>query len=83
VGREVLQGPGLAEFDFSVFKSTHIAERTSVLFRAEFFNITNRANFGVPNFAVFSGANISPSAGKITSTNTTSRQIQFGLKLIF
>ena len=82
VGREVLQGPGLAEFDFSVFKSTHITERTSVLFRAEFFNITNRANFGVPNFAVFSGANISPSAGKITSTNTTSRQIQFGLKLI-
>ena len=83
VGREVLQGPGLAEFDFSVFKTTHITERTSVLFRAEFFNITNRANFNVPNFAVFSGASISPSAAKITATTTSSRQIQFGMKLIF
>ena len=83
VGREVLQGPGLAEFDFSVFKTTHITERTSVLFRSEFFNITNRANFNVPNFLVFSGNTISPSAAKTTSTTTSSRQIQFGLKLIF
>jgi hypothetical protein len=83
VGRGVLQGPGLAEFDFSAFKTTHITERTSVLFRAEFFNITNRANFNVPNFLIFSGSSISPSAAKITSTTTSSRQIQFGLKLIF
>ena len=83
VGRGVLQGPGLAEFDFSVFKNTHITERTNVLFRAEFFNITNRANFNVPNFLIFSVPNYSPSAAKITSTTTSSRQIQFGLKLIF
>jgi hypothetical protein len=83
VGRGVLQGPGLAELDFSVFKTTHITERTSMLFRAEFFNITNRANFNVPNFLVFSGGSISPSAAKITSTTTSSRQIQFGLKLVF
>jgi hypothetical protein len=83
VGRGVLQGPGLAEFDFSVFKTTHITERTSVLFRAEFFNITNRANFNVPNFLIFSGSSISPSAAKITSTTTSSRQIQLGLKLMF
>jgi hypothetical protein len=79
----VLDGPGLAEFDFSVFKTTPITERTSVLFRAEFFNLTNRANFNLPNPLVFSGNTISPSAGKITSTTTTSRQIQFGLKLMF
>ncbi len=83
LGRGVLDGPGLAEFDFSVFKTTPITERTSVLFRAEFFNLTNRTNFNLPNPVVFSGGTISPSAGQITSTTTTSRQIQFGLKLIF
>jgi hypothetical protein len=54
-----------------------------VLFRAEFFKITNRANFNLPNPIIFSSNSISPSAGKITSTTTSSRQIQFGLKLMF
>jgi hypothetical protein len=83
VGRGVLDGPGLAEIDFSVFKTIPITERTKVLFRAEAFNIANRANFGIPNFLVFSGESISPSAGQITSTVTSSRQIQLGLKLMF
>ena len=83
VGRGVLDGPGLAELDFSVFKTTPITERTRVLFRAEFFNIANRANFNLPNPIIFSGNSISPSAGTITSTTTSSRQIQFGLKLMF
>jgi Carboxypeptidase regulatory-like domain len=83
VGRGVLDGPGLAELDFSVFKTTRITERSSVLFRAEFFNITNRTNFNLPNPIIFSGSTISPSAGKITSTTTSSRQIQLGLKLMF
>jgi hypothetical protein len=83
VGRGVLDGPGLAEIDFSVFKTIPITERTKVLFRAEAFNIANRANFGIPNFLIFSGESISPSAGQITSTVTSSRQIQFGLKLMF
>ena len=43
----------------------------------------NHANFGTPNATVFSGTGISASAGLITTTTTTSRQIQFGLKLIF
>ena len=83
VGRGVLDGPGLAEFDLSVFKTVPITERTRVLFRAEGFNVANRANFGLPNPIIFSGSSISPSAGKITSTTTSSRQIQFGLKLMF
>jgi hypothetical protein len=43
----------------------------------------NHANFGTPNAIVFSGTAISPSAGLITATATTSRQIQFGLKFVF
>src|SRR5881296_3559593 len=83
VGRGVLDGPGLAEIDLSVFKTIPITERTKLLFRAEGFNVTNRANFNLPNPIIFSGSSISPSAGKITSTATSSRQIQFGLKLMF
>jgi len=52
-------------------------------FRAEFFNLLNRANFGTPSATVFSGTNVSASAGLITSLTTTPRQIQFGLKLAF
>ena len=54
-----------------------------LLFRAEFFNILNHSNFGTPTPIVFSGTNPSPAAGAINSTATTSRQIQFGLKLSF
>ena len=75
--------PGLAEVDASLFKDTAITERTNLQFRAEVFNVLNHANFGTPNATVFSSGAISPSAGLITTTATTSRQIQFGLKLIF
>ena len=83
LGRGVFRGPGLSELDVSAFKSTAISERASLQFRAEAFNILNRANFGTPNSVVFSGTSYSPSAGLITVTTTASRQIQFGLKLIF
>jgi hypothetical protein len=83
VGRGSLEGPGLAELDFSVHKTIPIQESKSLEFRAELFNITNRANFNVPNTGLFSGGQPSPSVGQITSTSTDSRQIQFGLKLIF
>ena len=83
LGRGVYSGPGLADVDASLFKSTAITERANLQFRAEFFNMLNHANFGTPNATVFSSGAISPSAGLITSTATTSRQIQFGLKLIF
>ncbi len=85
IGRNVLVGPGLATTDLSFAKSTAISEKLRVQFRAEFFNIFNRANFGTPNAVVFTSATATPSptAGVITSTSTTSRQIQFGLKLLW
>ncbi len=83
LGRGTYSGPGLADADVSLLKNTSIFERATLQFRAEFFNVLNHANFGTPNAIVFSGGNVSSSAGLITSTATTSRQIQFGLKLIF
>lgn len=85
VGRDILYGPGLATTDLSLAKNTSISEKLRLQFRAEFFNVFNRANFGSPNAVVFGSASATPSptAGVITSTSTTSRQIQFGLKLLW
>jgi hypothetical protein len=85
-GRNILIGPGLSELDFSIFKNTHILERVTSQFRAEAFNILNHANFAPPisNNTIFdqSGSPV-PGAGLLTSTTTTAREIQFGLKLLW
>ncbi len=83
VSRGSIIGPGLTTFDTSLFKTVSITERWRLQFRAEAFNIFNHPNFSEPNAVVFSGNNISTSAGIITGTATSSRQIQFALKLMF
>ena len=84
-GRDTLIGPGVAELDFSVQKNTMVTEKLKLQFWAEFFNILNSVNFDTPNTVVFTSANspASPTAGVITATSTTSRQIQFALKLLW
>jgi Carboxypeptidase regulatory-like domain/TonB dependent receptor len=94
--RGILRGPDLAEWDFSIVKDTAVpllGKQGSIQFRTEIFNILNHTNFGMPASAtVFSGDTSvlgayqqAPVAGvgQITTTATTSRQIQFALKLIF
>jgi hypothetical protein len=85
VGRNILQGPALVETDVSVAKRFSLSERWNMQFRSEFFNVFNHTNFNVPNPVVFASATggPSPTAGVITATSTTSRQIQFGLKLMW
>ncbi len=89
VGRDTYLGPGLATWDFSVLKDTRIRERLNLQFRAELFNILDRANFNTPNLIVFTPpaatnlTGLSGIAGAITSTSTTARQVQFGLKLLW
>ncbi len=83
LGRGTYDGPGLANLDFAVLKDTRLRESAKLQFRAEFFNTLNHTNLGTPNATVFSNGAISSSAGIITATATTSRQIQFGLKLMF
>lgn len=82
-GRNSLQGPGLRTTDLSLAKKFVFTERTSLQFKAELFNLFNHTNFNTPNPIVFTSATAgpSPTAGLITSTSTTSRQVQFGLKL--
>ena len=88
-GRNALVGPGLLTVDFSVFKNNYIpriSEAFNVQFRAEFFNVLNHPNFQAPiNNSALLSSNGSPvnGAGAIDTTSTTSRQIQFGLKMIW
>jgi hypothetical protein len=82
-GRNILQGPRLYETDLSLAKKFVLAERATLQFRAEFFNLFNHTNFNTPNPVVYAAATggPSPTAGIVTSTATTSRQVQLGLKL--
>jgi Carboxypeptidase regulatory-like domain len=85
VGRNVLHGPSLVELDLSLAKRFALSERFNLQFRAESFNLLNRANLNAPNPVVFTAATggASPTAGVVTNTSTTSRQLQFGLKLLW
>jgi hypothetical protein len=90
-GRNILIGPGTSNLDFSVFKNNYvkrISETFNVQFRAEFFNILNRANFAVPviinNTDIFDSTGAPNGvAGLLTSTTTTAREVQFALKLVW
>ncbi|MGH9355169.1 MAG: hypothetical protein ACRD10_03480, partial [Terriglobia bacterium] len=90
-GRNILGGPGIDEVDFSVFKNNYIpriSESLNVQFRAEFFNILNRANFALPvapdSTDIFVSNGLPTGvAGLLTSTATSSREIQFAVKVIW
>lgn len=85
LGRNTLEAPGLATVDMMLGKDTSLHnERTTLQFRAEFFNLFNRANFGIPVQGAFTAnGQVRGDAGRITSTTTNARQIQFGLKLLW
>ncbi|MBI2817404.1 MAG: TonB-dependent receptor [Acidobacteria bacterium] len=86
LGRNTLIGPGMAQMDFNVRKRFRVTESKLLEFRAELFNLLNRANFRIPNegnrqvFTREGGRN--PLAGRLTEVGTA-RQIQLALRLEF
>jgi hypothetical protein len=90
-GRNILIGPGTSELDVSIFKNNpirRISETFNVQFRAELFNVLNHANFAVPaiptNTDIFDSTGTpNPTAGLLTSTTTTAREVQFALKVLW
>jgi hypothetical protein len=89
-GRNVGRGPGLADWDASLFKNIRIpqiSENCGLQFRFEAFNALNHTNFSPPtstSLQLFTQALAPiPSAGDLTSTSTTSRQLQFALKVLW
>ena len=88
LGPDTIDGPNLASFDLAVLKKFQLGsdDTRELQFRAEFFNLFNTPNFGLPSGAnIFRSLTGNPSSGsaRISYTIATSRQIQFALKLSF
>lgn len=79
-GIGIISGPGQFNFDMAIVKDTKLWEGGTLEFRAEAFNLFNHPQFDPP-FGV--DTNTSATFGQITSTSTTPRVMQFGLKLLF
>ncbi len=73
-----VRGPGIANYDFSLFKDFKLVERVALQFRAEAFNIFNRVQFNFPNSVLSSGQ-----FGVISSAANSPRQMQLALKILF
>jgi len=85
--RNFLRGPGFANVDMSLVKNQSLGGDNRLQIRIELFNVLNRANFATPTRPVFAGAtqNEAPlaTAGKVTRTVNSSRQVQLGVKILF
>jgi hypothetical protein len=98
-GRNILQGPGTKDVDFSVFKNFQVAESKALQLRAEFFNLFNTPQFNnpsataptptatsttlVPNIVTGSAFGTIASAGSPTTFQRISREIQLAAKFTF
>jgi hypothetical protein len=83
LGRDTFRGPGFHQYDVSLIKNTPVGHRGNgelgiLQFRAEFFNVFNIVNFGLPSNIVRGSG-----FGIISHTAGPSRQIQFSLKLVY
>ena len=84
LGKNTMTAPGIATFDTTLTKNFRLSETRSVQFRSEFYNLFNRANFGIPSVSVYDrNGRVRPDAGQITNTTTSARQIQLALRVIF
>jgi Carboxypeptidase regulatory-like domain/TonB dependent receptor len=77
-GANILREDRFKGLDFSIFKQFRVTEGSLLQFRAEVFNLTNTPSFGPPVTAIDTAQ-----AGRVTSTLSQPRQIQFALKFNF
>lgn len=85
LGRNTVMGPGMGNWDIGLLKNFPLHSDTkSLQFRTEFFNAFNHMNPAAANASFCEPiATCNPNFGRVTGTQTSSRQIQFALKLLF
>jgi hypothetical protein len=89
LGRNTLTGPRFVDVDVALAKYVRVSESMGFELRVEAFNIFNHPNFGLPGQNLFSGIDQNgngipnPTAGQITTTVGTARELQFALKFRF
>jgi hypothetical protein len=77
-GRNILRADGIGNVDFGIIKNTRIAENVRVQFRADFFNLTNTRNFGIPE-----GRRNAPGFLNQWATNGGNRRVILGARIVF
>lgn len=85
LGRNAFRAPGISQLDLAFGKDVSIAERMTLRFRVDLFNIFNRAQYGAPN-ADLSQSNFGAITTTISNYATglgTPRELQFSTKVIF
>ncbi|HKZ80397.1 MAG TPA: TonB-dependent receptor [Pyrinomonadaceae bacterium] len=88
-GRNILISDGIVNFDMGLSKDFNFSEQRRLEFRWEVFNVFNHPNFGIPgtdlNAPVIKvgGQIVGGTFGRILTTSTTERIMQFGLKFLF
>ena len=82
-GRNILEGPGTKDIDFSVFKTTPLHEAANLQLRAEFFNLFNTPQFNNPTATVGPDFSTISSAGSPNTLQRVSREIQLAAKVSF
>ena len=85
LGRNILRAPGLSQLDLGLSKYVTFTERTSVRFRADLFNVANRAQFGAPNADLSLGnfGTITTVANVNATGRGTPRELQLSAKFLF
>jgi hypothetical protein len=85
LGRNAFDAPGIVQLDLGLSKFISVTERLNVRFRADLFNVANRAQYGAPNADISQG-----NFGTITSTISnyatgrgTPRELQLSAKIVF
>jgi TonB-dependent receptor-like protein len=88
-GRNILRGAGLGSFDFSVLRDFRLGEGKALQFRAEMFNLFNRANFDIPQRDLASPSfgqifnTVQPVAGLASGGPGEPRELQLALRLLW
>lgn len=82
-GRMVLRGPGQRNVDLSLFKNFRMGEKRRVEFRAEAFNLSNTPTFNLPSPTSAALTVGNSGFGKLGSSQSVGRQVQFGLKFVW
>ncbi|HEV2176331.1 MAG TPA: carboxypeptidase-like regulatory domain-containing protein [Terriglobia bacterium] len=88
-GRNILRGPGLSDWDFSLVRNFRITESKSLEFRAEMFNLLNHANFATPERDTATSSfgqifnTVQPLAGIASGGPGDPREIQFALRFVW
>jgi hypothetical protein len=86
LGRNIYHGPFQQNWDISLLKHFKVGERQDIRFAADFFNIWNHTNFGVPTVTDIEQYLVNPAGspfGKIVQTTGNPRLIQFSLRWSF